>query len=247
MTLKKPLFLFIIIPAIIIAAVVGCSDKTFVTSTAEINQQASPTAYLPLNEGLRISYIVLEPENQFFDLEVTAPVTIDGNSGYTIRQTDHINNLVTNRYRYVKGDAIFESQSQYDPGYKILEGPFVVGNSWDRYDTSVPGTNGDGTNDDDDGSHQGKGLTLWGDSFKGKPGDPFGTMTIVAFEDVTALNGTAYGHCLKVAWPIDPVRTNYYWYAGGIGLVKFEQGFNTVDPSEVATVGVMSDFKTVEY
>jgi len=95
-------------------------------------------------------------------------------------------------------------------------------------------------NDDDD-----DGLPI--DLPKTNPGDAYTTMSIVGYDNVETLNGGSYGNCLKVAWQTGESTYNYYWYAAGIGLVKFMQNCNTLVASDNRTVGLMTDYQMVEY
>ncbi|MCP4567672.1 MAG: hypothetical protein GY841_08840 [FCB group bacterium] len=249
MTLKKSLYLLFFLSMIIVIVSAGCSDGTFTSSTTEISEQASPLAYIPLEQGLRIDYALMEDEGiSYYESEITNPVTIVNSEGFEIRRIDRSKNETSVMYRYVKGNAIFESSSTNDPGYKILEGPFVVGHTWNRYEetTSTETTiiaNGDNGNDGFDI----KGVTITGRNYKVLPDGEYGNMTIVGYEDVRAMNGTNYGQCLKVSWNTDPLHTNYYWYSSGIGLVKFEQRINTINSTEESVSIIMTDYQIVEY
>lgn len=250
MTLIRMIWLALLIPVFLGVVISGCSEKTFTSSTAAFSQNSDPTAFIPLEQGLRVSYVILEPETQYFDIEVTDPVNIVGNPGFTIRKTDRNTGEIEVFYRYCKDNAIFETGSISFPGERILESPFVVGNSWDRFDTSSTtniitddifdnGFEDYEVNNDDEGYP--------GDSHKSKPGDGYTTMTIVGVETVESMNGNSFGNCLKVAWQTGESTYNYFWYAAGIGLIKFEQNYNTLAASSNHTIGVMTDYQTVEY
>lgn len=248
MTVRKSLLLFFILPLIIVAVGLGCSDKTFTSSTRDVSEDASPLAYIPLEQGLRVNYAIFEDQQtRYFELEVTNPVTIHFNAGFQIRRTDRSTGEIGVVYRYVKDNAIFESTSTDDPGYKILEGPFVAGHSWNRYDTSTNTSSTSITDITDDGFDGKDGLTIFGDGYKVLPDENFGTMSIVGFEDVEALNNVRYGRCLKVEWQIDPLRTYNYWYVSGIGLVKFEETLNTLYADKEPVTVLMTDYQVVKY
>jgi hypothetical protein len=248
MTSSKLTGLLLLILVILIAVFLGCSDKTFTSTTTSVSQSASPTAYIPLEQGLRVGYIILEPETEYFDLEVTQPANIAGNPGFTIRKTNRNSGEIEFFYRYEKNNAIFESGSTDTPGERILESPFVVGNSWDRFETT-PGTDDpiDFGNDEEEDEINKEGNDIPWDLPKTRPDGSYSTMSIVGVETVVAFNNVSYGHCLKVAWQTGESSYNYYWYAPGIGLVKFEQNFNSLEASSNHTVGVMTDYQIVEY
>lgn len=244
----KTVLLFCMISVLLTLIISGCSDNTFGSSDdAEAAQSAPPTAYIPLEQGLRVSYSVVQPETKFFDLEVTIPSRIAGHNGFKIRSVDRLTGATNSFYRYASGNAIYESTSLSDPGYKILEGPFATGHGWNRYDGAVTNDDydyGNGDNGNDIGDIKNDLGNLFGNS---NPGDNYGYMSIVGFEDVVALDGQTYGSCLKVAWQSSETTTNYYWYATGIGMVKFQYGFNYLAASDNSTIGIMTNYQTVAY
>lgn len=248
MTVKKSLYLLFFLSMIIVIISTGCSDGTFTSSTTEISEQASPLAYIPLEQGLRIDYAIMEDDEiSYYESEITKPVTIVNSEGFEIRRTDRAKNETSVMYRYVKGNAIFETSSTDDPGYKILEGPFVVGHTWNRYDETTTETNTNTYGDNGSDGFDIKGVTITGRNYKILPDEEYGNMTIVGFEDVQAMNGSNYGGCLKVSWNTDPLHTNYYWYFAGIGLVKFEQRINSINSAEEPVSIIMTDYQVVEY
>jgi len=240
MTPKKALLsiaVFIFVFALILP---GCSDKTVTTTEVIVNPGDGAVAYLPLVDGWRVSYVYVSPQSGQLDIEVTDPVTVAGYPGFAIRMTDPNGPYDVTIYRYAKGDAIFESISTNDPGVRILEAPFVIGNSWDRNDTSTVTTVitdlGTGTGDGDGGATNTPGAS-----------NSYSTMSIVSIEDVRAMNDITYGHCIKVLWQTGPSTCNYYWYAPGIGLVKFEEDVDLFNLDAEHTIGVMTDYQHVSY
>ena len=79
MRLGKLIWLLLLIPIFLGIIIPGCSDKTFTSTTTAVSQNADPTAYLPLEQGLRVNYVILEPETRYYDVEVANPVSIAGN------------------------------------------------------------------------------------------------------------------------------------------------------------------------
>ena len=216
----------------------ACSDKTFLSSTTSVSETASATVYTPLKSGWRVTYMQTEPENSRYYTEVTAPVTIAGFPGYTVRRTNLLTGDITYSYLYATQTAVYESQSTSNPGVKILESPFLIGHQWERF-ASTSGTAGQSDGDTTD--------TGGGGVKSSVPGEDYGQMTIVGRETVAAMDGHAYGNCLKVAWQTGEYSYNYYWYAAGIGLIKFESVTNALSASTGEVVSLMADFGQIEY
>ena len=228
---------FLLLAALIVAIVVaGCSSKKFTNTTTTISDTASPTVYIPLDQGWRINYTTLEPETEHHYIEVSDPVTIDGNAGFTIRRTNLTTLEQSFTYMYATTTAIYESSSTNSPGEKILESPFIIGNSWER-STNADGY-GDTTSTDDPG-----GEIVRVDA---NPAE-YTTMRIVAKENISALDGHIYGNCLKVEWQVGEYAYIYFWYAAGIGLVKYESVPNSLSAGDNNMVTVMSDYAQIVY
>lgn len=226
---------------------IGCSDNSFVSSSSSISENAPATIYVPLEQGWRINYTTVEPSSEYYSVEITDPVSIDGNPGYTIRQVNNITNEISYSYMYSDGDAIYESYSTNQPGEKILEAPFVIGHSWDRFGESTysdiddPNSNGydDNGNDYppvDSGSY-----------LKTLPGSEYTVMSIVNKETVETLDGTSYSNCLKIEWQTGINTYSYFWYAAGIGLVKYQSTSDDLSSSTNGVLSIITDYQKVEY
>lgn len=220
----------------------GCSDNTFSSTTTQISEDAPASAYIPLEQGQRISYVQMEPEAANYTVEITDPVTISSKAGFTVRKTNSTTGEISYQYRYAADNAIFETSSLSNPGVRILEGPFVVGHAWDRYNTTI--SSGDTDVDTDTTDTGGDPPDIQNTSV---PGDEYQTMRIVAKESIVALDGYTYANCLKVSWRVGEYAYHYYWYAAGIGLVKFESVSNSLAAGDSDILSVMSDYTHIEY
>lgn len=239
MLTRKIIWSLLVALAVLSLALMGCSSKKSTESTiVSSGDPTSVTSYIQLNEGWRVSYTTLEPTVAHFDVEVSDPAVIDGHNGYTIRTTNSTTFEQSYKYLYATNNAIYESYSTNDPGRKILEAPFNIGNSWqvmdlyDNLDDSIS------VGDADDGG----GLQLVG------AGDGvYNEMSIVAKESVQALDGQTYANCLKIEWQTGEYSYIYFWYAAGIGLVKTQNVPNSLSASDNNTVTIMSDYQQVTY
>ena len=250
MTLRRLLTPVIIITGMVLIIMAGCSDKIFNHSETVIPANASPSVYIPMEQGWRINYALLEPSTEYFSVEVTDSVSIAGNPGVTVRHINSSTGEITYSYCYEKGNAVFESWSTDNPGVRILESPFVIGHSWDRMDTSTTTT----TFPYDSNTTDGGGVIDWKDYFETNgfflkiiPGEAYNTMSFIGHETVIGLNGVEYGQCLKVAWPLDSLACNYYWYAAGIGLVKFQNTSDRISATDNTFTYLLTDYQKVTY
>ncbi len=240
MSSRKILWSLLIVTTLLSMVIMGCSSKKFTNTSTTISDTAHPTTYIPLDQGWRVSYTLLEPETEHFYVEVSDPVVVYGNPGFTIRRTNTTTLEQSVSFMYATSSAMYQSGATNNPGYKILELPYTVGHSWERMTSSGGGGVTDSTIDIDDAGDDGLYLTD-GDS------ELYSTMSIVAKENVVALDGHTYSNCLKIEWQVGEYAYNYFWYAAGIGLVKYENVPNILSASENNTVSVMSDFEQIAY
>lgn len=245
MTTKKAAWTCCVVAALILAVAIGCSDKTFTSASTSVSPTASPTVYLPLTEGWRIDYALLEPQSEFYDVEITDEAVIAGNDGFVVRTTNRSTGAVVYSYIYAKDEAIFESYSLSNPGERILESPFIIGNSWSRLDHMTGGDDPDYGGGEDDSENP---VDIFGDTYKVIPDEGYTIMAIVGREDIATLDGHVHGNCLKVAWQTGENSYVYYWYAAGIGLVKYETvNMTDLAASQSNSLSVMTDYQKIVY
>ncbi|MEZ5359097.1 MAG: hypothetical protein R3F48_09740 [Candidatus Zixiibacteriota bacterium] len=235
MSTRKALWTLLLSLSILTLGIIGCSSDKVSNPTTPTTPDTI-TTYFPLDQGWRISYTTTEPTTANFDVEVTDAVEIYGNDGFTVRQTNLTTFEQTFKYIYATSNAIYESHATNDPGSKILEMPFNIGNSWIMY-TEV--------NNDDDDSITVNDFDDDNVLLSGAAESAYNVMSIVAKESVEALNGTTYPNCLKIEWQTGELSYKYFWYAANIGLVKFEDVPNALSADDGNTVTVMNDFELV--
>ncbi|MFH1701470.1 MAG: hypothetical protein ABIE07_12900 [Candidatus Zixiibacteriota bacterium] len=224
---------------------VGCSDNSFISSTSSISENAPATVYVQMEQGWRINYATVEPSTEYFSIEVTDPVSINGNPGFTIRHVNNTTNELWYTYMYSDGNAIFESSSTNQRGDKILESPFVIGHSWNRIeDNGSSGTNDPNIYGDNDGGNPPDGYGYFN---KTLPGSEYTIMTIAGKETVKTLDGKSHGNCLKVERQTGENSYSYFWYAAGIGLVKYENISGSLSSDNNRVLSIITDYQKVEY
>jgi hypothetical protein len=240
--MKKNLYYFIPLTVFIMALLFwGCSNNSSTTSTtADLTKTVAD--YFPLKQGQSADFSI---DNNWYSLTtedrftVGALTIIDGQSSYLwLRQN------VAYPARYDTGFIRYESDAVYFYANatagpeKLLEAPFEVGHYWQRFEPVTVTIDDDNLLDDiTDGDDQKNGDTSFtipisddkNDNLGGLPGSgtskTFPTtgsnyMKITAIEDIQLNNGDSYKNCVCVENK-SGTYTNYYWYAPGVGLVRY--------------------------
>jgi hypothetical protein len=239
---KKYLYYLIPLAALLMILLIwGCSDN----STASLPAPAEKTIadYFPLKQGQSSEYAI---SNNWYSLTTQDRYTvggvtiIDGQSCYRwLRQNiAYPNHYDTGYIRYEDEAVYFYANATAGPE-KVLEGPFTVGHYWQRFEptTVTPETDnnlldnlteGDGAKATDtlstiaitdDGKEDLGGLPGSGTA-KTFPTSGSNYMRITAIENITLDNGDTYKDCICVENK-SGTYTNYYWYAPGVGLVRY--------------------------
>jgi hypothetical protein len=243
--------LFSVLTFLVAAAVVallwpGCSDSP--TDNSAIGETTlDVSTYFPLNPGSSLQY--METSNVFdrtsyYWCYVGEGVNIGGCIVYPwIRQNANYPSAVDTGYLFAEGDGIYCFESSDATPEKLLESPLEIGNSWLRYDLSqnlididdIIAITTDGNNiKPADGTHDT--LPNGGIVTKSYPTIGSNYLEISAIEHILLDNGSELDDCLKVENEVSGA-SNYYWYAPGVGLVRYVIGVDTVNYPEGELVG----------
>ncbi|UCG62033.1 MAG: hypothetical protein JSV52_01710 [Candidatus Zixiibacteriota bacterium] len=221
----------------------GCSDNSIETVISEddFNLPTETGYFLPVAEGFSTVYLVSHAAG--------------GNQTITLTIGRQVQNGAVTAYEWFSDDGAF-----YDTGYvvmttdaaffydgvdadpeKILGFPLIAGNSWERFSDTYDDEGFTdiitGIVDDDDSS-------IFDDtSAKTIPTTGGNTMTVIGEEQLELSNGLYLSNTIKIYNEgSTPGKKNYYWYAAGVGLVKYIIGTTDGSYPRGDVVGELIDF-----
>ncbi len=246
----------LIIGVILLAVIVwlGCSKSPVSHETSGDISAMSLTSYFPLTSGTNLDFRVID--NSTGDTTRQRYI-IGGSIPYSSTQTiftwlsfdvDHPFYTDTG-YLCLDDDVLYYYDDLYSRPEAILSTPFTVGKTWPRFTTSKGildsgavidinygynyikysdsglsgGNGGPGDYNPYDGLNP---ITGGGGSFKNFPSSGSNSYEICTIEDITLTSGITYHNCIKVGSENGDYDYNY-WYAPGIGLVKYILGENS--------------------
>jgi hypothetical protein len=236
--------LYLATAAILLLALIGCSSDFVTASRPQQDSTNSQVEYFPLEQGFVTSYQIVASNGSSVSatFEVGgessikgSPVTIWIASSSGGRDTSYFANA---------SDGLYFYESINSNSEKILEYPVQLGSSWDRFNSGTKLGNddpyvdvltdnkliADTTSPNPD--------TLTGTiTTKNYPTEGSSIMSVEGLESVSLSSGTQYAQSLHVSNDGLSGTKNHYWYAPGIGLVKFVIGASDVDATNGAFVG----------
>lgn len=228
---------------LVIAACVsqGCSNN-FVTAT-EPNFSAGEDSpiYFPLDEGFSSTFQVSTSYGSTSMISYTIGEEVDFEGGKAIPWISSQNGIKDTSFFVLNGNSlVFYDKRKSEPEV-VLEFPLTIGNSWDRYIIPESGDNGDtGGGGLKDSTNNGGGASLAASFFtEGSP-----VMTVDRVESIELSNGRYYSGAYRVSNDAGSNSRNYYWYAPGVGMIKYVLG--AVD-SDNPTGGVQAELLYYDY
>lgn len=209
----------------------GCSNN-FVTTAApnmSLTTNQGPE-YFPLNEGFRTTYeetsISSSSSMMFYTVGKTVP--FQGTTGieWIKSQNGHKD---TSIFVQSANSLIFYERKKSAPKV-ILNFPLSVGKTWSRFESSgfqiADTTQIENGIVDKESGNSGASLSA---SF---PIEGEALMTVDKIESIELKNGSYFSGVYRVSNDAAGGTRNYYWYAPGIGLIKYMHGAsNPQNPS----------------
>jgi hypothetical protein len=229
----------------------GCSDDTVRGSVEPSPYLTAPvTRYFPIADGystqLSVSYADGGSANHTY--VIGAPQMYNYYTAYPLRVYSN-SSLISTNYVVVTDSALFIFENGGSAPAKVLDLPLYSGRSWDRSDeTELTGlseepedeSGGDdpegGQTEDGGGSDNQLGPQLFPSSVGQQ------TMTVQGRETVYLPDGQAFSGTYRVRNENISGGKNYYWYAPGVGLVKYVINADPNDINQGAEVGVLTGF-----
>ncbi len=244
--------------AFYMAVISGCSDN--VISDVSRVPETSVQNYFPLKVGTTVGYTVDDNVHQIVSHQkftVAGPVTVNGQSNYQwiYRSVEYPNYRDTGFFR-IDGNALYYFENAGAEPEKVLEGPLQIGKTWERFAPSNPGSADTTTllniltgnnNKGEDTLATGGGIQTGFEqqdndgtiAAKNFPTTGANYFFVAAVEGLTLSDGNSYANCIRVE-NRSGAYTNYYWYAPGIGLVRYVIGANHGVPSDGQIVGELA-------
>lgn len=211
----------------------GCTDNNdIIVSSYDNTHSSGVESYYPLSEGYQTVYAVRDIGGS----NMTVVNRITGNDvsqGYTlVRQTSLYGQTIDTGYFYVGGKAILFFDSPSSVPEKFLQTPLSNGSAWNRFQSPQD----DFTNilpDLDKGN---------GSNPKIVPVEGSSLMVVSGTEFVSLALGGTYSHAVKVVNTGSNGTQNAYWFAPGVGLVKYIHGVSHSDPTTGNVVGELISY-----
>lgn len=234
--------------ACILAIGVGCSDDAIRGSLEPSPYLEAPvTRYFPIADGYstQVSTTTADGGQATLTYEVGSLTTYDYHDAYPLR-TYQGSKLLSTDYLVVTDSALF----MYDDGagaQKILDLPLRAGHTWQRNDLTELDAGGSG---EDQGDTGGDDDLSTGDDGGGYDQAPMGfpgtvgqfEMTVIGRESVILGNGLSFSNVYRVRSQNASGSYNYYWYASGVGLVKYVINASPLSTSIGSEVGELSNY-----
>ena len=210
----------------------GCSSNSGTTSSGTIGGDV--TYYFPVSEGYKTVYQVSTAVggSQTVSFEVGRQVPFGMSTAWQWRVTTGDNTETS--YLIVSDSSVVYYENSRLPGETILSLPLRPGESWNRF-TSVTQDTTTETNYYDYwknklGGGSEPGTDTYDDAYDGKTYEKvFPTMgsnelTVDGVESLGLSTGQVYSGSIRLRNGGAAGKSNYYWFAPGIGLVKYVIG-----------------------
>ena len=210
---------------------VGCSDNSGTTSSGTTGGDV--TYYFPVTEGYTTVYEVSSAEggSKTVSFEVGRQVPFGMSTAYEWYVTTNGNTETS--YLLVDDSSVVFHENSRLPGEVILSLPLKPGSSWNRFTQTRQDTTSTETYYDNFWKNKlggGEPGTYDGGINDGKsyqklfPTEGSNQMTVDAVEGVSLSSGTMYSGSIRLRNTGPDGKSNYYWFAPGIGLVKYVIG-----------------------
>ncbi len=229
MTTRQTSVCVLILALIATFAWMGCDgDNATAPSQSGLTNDSPLAPYYPLHEGYVTTYeIDYANGNHSIETNETGHEVVFGGFNATewiYRQSDA--RLDTSYFR-VTDNAIYRYSSRNADPIKILEAPLTVGHSWSSYAINVDDeddeepvdSSGSGSKTEDKGDT----LAIIVDGPGGfvTPLSGSAIMTIDGIEKLTLSDGSYYSGVIRVKAVGRAGVNDYYWFAAGVGLVRY--------------------------
>ena len=224
-----------------LAGFYGCSDDSPTDSelSASVNALSAVAEYFPVLEGASTDFTITDYADSSIGhqrISIGRSVRVNGRQAYQWLFTNLDNpSLVDTGYLYGENDALYYFELGDDQAEKLLEAPFIQGRSWERYDVEITAeddeqtytyaldTNLTGYNGKDQADDPQDDYTEYNESGPALTTPVTGSneLKIREVDELLEISsGVEFENCLRVENK-DGGYVNRYWYAAGVGLVRY--------------------------
>ncbi len=229
---------------------IGCSDDTITTVSPPGSNDGTSTAsdvvyYFPLNEDYQTIYDVVNSDGTKESETYTVGKEVPRGSATAIEWLSYTSsNGKDTGYFQATATALYYFEDLGATAEKIIELPLVVGESWPRYeDGSLLSDYEDGIDIifDNDFKFPDSSDFIDGTQ-KNYPTTGLSIMTVTAIEKLLLDNGAYYSGAVKITNANTTGTYNIYWFAPGVGLVKYIIGASAMDATTGGKVGELRSY-----
>ncbi|MDH4156622.1 MAG: hypothetical protein OEW00_05040 [candidate division Zixibacteria bacterium] len=229
---------------------IGCSDDTITTvSPPGSNDGTSANSevlyYFPLNEGYQTIYDVVNSDGTKESETYTVGKEVSRGSATAMEWLSYTSsNGKDTGYFEATATALYYFEDLGAAAEKIIELPLVIGQSWPRYeDGSLLSDYEDGIDIIFDNDFKFPDSTDFMDgTLKNYPTTGLSTMTVTAIEKLQLDNGAYYSGAVKITNTNATGTYNIYWFAPGVGLVKYIIGASALYATSGSKVGELRSY-----
>ncbi len=204
----------------------GCSGH-FVTASDPVSFSNNEVVeYFPLDESYQSTFELtqINRASEFIVFKVGKKIPFLEDSA--VQWISIIGSSVDTGFIVVSSSSLIIYESSSSGGEKVLDIPLTVGKSWSRFSSISAGTEDDFTIiitdnklTNDSGNTSDSGVTN-----KTFPTDGSAVMTVDKYESIQLSNGDYYSNTVRISNDGSGGTRNYYWFAPGVGLVKYVIG-----------------------
>jgi hypothetical protein len=225
--------------------IAGCSNNSsLVTAPGTGALPTLATSWFPLTPGSSSTFETTDADgfNHLVTFKVGNLVSFGSSTAYqwfilengAVQDTDFVVATAT---------AVYVYESSFSAPEQILKVPVATGSTWNRYagstrDTISIITGGEGKDNGDTGDSGDGDLDVFSKIF---PTEGSNEMKVVRVDQLTLDNGSHYSGTAEITNSNPGGSTNHYWFAPGLGLVKYVIGATQSRPSGQAS-GEMIQF-----
>lgn len=222
-----------------VSLMIGCGkNETIINSSSDASANAGVTAYFPLSSGYVTKFAVRTATGETWIDNYSIGDNAEVQSITATARFKYGTSPIDTGYFYATSSALYFYAHRSATPEKILALPLAVGQSWERFPTS-----GSGGTDPDTPNEEGGDPLLSAENY---PSTGSNVVTVRAIETITLSNGYVFSGAVKLCTSGSVANSedeNQYWFAPGVGLVKYVLGASgSLSTAEGQVVGELLDY-----